>query len=928
MIDAASDGATIVGTKAAKADRPSGRLWRRVALAGLVLLALLYGAHRAIVYYVGTYIHDEGIVVTEEAGRAEILAGLQREAAAVPPGEARLIAAATPFDEVPAFDDDAKDWSNMFSQYAAGVVTFDANGDGRLDVYFCQDGENWTRPTDPQGVLLAEPRHQHNILYLNQGNDTAGNPVFAQVEELARGNDTFLAEELAIENFLFPRSSLADPVERTGRKAQVAVAADFDGDGRPDLLVGNGLPGMLWSAPETQSVLWQFVSPVGRRSRYSKQALTAMGPYLVRYEAKSNLEDRRESARGIEAYGADSLFLNLGDRDRDGIPEWRDASREAGIEGVSNTSSLAVADIDLDGDLDLYTANLMDTDYWPGGAKGWAGAANDLFVNQLAETGKLTFLNRAAEMNVDGVYDADFPMPEYYRLRRVPYLPPEYSFVFLKYEPYYPQYLKVNGVEAEHGEISWASTFQDVDRDGYPDLWVANDFGYLRLYMNEKGKRFRPVDHTALHTSGHWMALVPADFDGDLMEDLWAGNLGGAVFSHAFAGADPFDLFDPVIESATLSSLFINGEHDPRHVVIDGKDVSRRFRVGVRHSTVLPPDASLPDNTRELRTLPNGLPFDRGSLDPYEFAWGATSLDVQNDGALDLYYHGSLYGRGGGLSAILGTGPGRLLVNGGGGAAAGDRRLRWLDLTAEHHVFNIQELRYDRMGGEGYVYRRAPTKNWTKRDVVYSYDRSTWTQQGPRVQQKVANHDLIQVAEAGRGAIASDLNGDGFPDLLLRNGGGYDTRSSKANNLKTLVDGRPQVLPAHSYHYPVPTDFEPGSTRLFVNRYSGRHWLKVRLLDTTPGSLNRDAIGARVVVNGRLLRVQRAGDGSFVSNRLEDLHFGLGDGTATSVEVHWPDRARTVTRAALDGLADGTLTIAKDGGVVGFAPGSERGSRR
>jgi hypothetical protein len=128
------------------------------------------------------------------------------------------------------------------------------------------------------------------------------------------------------------------------------------------------------------------------------------------------------------------------------------------------------------------------------------------------------------------------------------------------------------------------------------------------------------------------------------------------------------------------------------------------------------------------------------------------------------------------------------------------------------------------------------------------------------------------------------------------------------------------VLPAHSYHYPVPTEYEPGSSRLFLNQYRGRHWLKVHLLDTTPGSLNRDAIGARVIVNGRLLRVRRAGDGSFVSNRLEDLHFGLGGETAKSVEVHWPDKAGTVTRAALGSLADGTVTITKDGGVAGWAP--------
>ena len=642
-----------------------------------------------------------------------------------------------------------------------------------------------------------------------------------------------------------------------------------------------------------------------------------MGSFLIEYEPRHNRDDRRESRRGMELFGANSLYLNTGDKDGDGLPEWRDVSLAAGIMDYRSTVSLSVADIDLDGDLDFYAGNVMDGDFWPGGSKMWAGGANSLYVNQLAQTGELKFIERGSEMDADGVYDEGFPMPDYYRIRRLPFLPREYSFLFLEVEPFKPPIMTINDQRGDAGQISWATTFQDVNDDGYPDIWSVNDFGYLRLYLNREGQRFTNERHTANRTGGQWMGVAPADYNGDLEEDMFAGNLGGAIFSHAFGGSDPFDLFDPVMESAVLSSVFINGRHDTRHVIIDGADVGRRFRVDVqaldchasrRVATQQHSRASGPCPMGWLSTATVSTP----TSSPGESPRSTSRTTAGND----FFYHGSLYGRGGGLSSILGTGPGRLFINSGTENGA----LRLIDLTAEHHAFNISELEYDRLESDGYVYRPSPTKNWQKRDVVYSYDRSSWTQQGPGLQQHIANCDLIQTAESGRGAIAADLNGDGFRDLLLRNGGGYDSRSSTAKNLKIMKDGRPQVLPAHSYHYPVPTNFEPGNSRLFINRYRANNWLRVRLIDDSDGALNRDAIGAKAVVNDRFLRVKRIGDGSFASNRVEDLMFGLANETATSLEVRWPDKARTVTRVDLDSFERGTLTVSKTRGIVDWRP--------
>jgi hypothetical protein len=445
---------------------------------------------------------------------------------------------------------------------------------------------------------------------------------------------------------------------------------------------------------------------------------------------------------------------------------------------------------------------------------------------------------------------------------------------------------------------------------------VANDIGFLRLYRNIEGQKFElSMDHPRSELSGYWMSLSPADFDGDLKEDLFAGNMGGASMNLAMPIPDMFSMFEPVMSSSTMTQQFFGGTHNSMHAIYDGAaGFSEPMEHKVRHSKVMPPDAALENNVRDFIIVDSQkVPFDRDGIDPYEFTWGSTTLDVQNDGRPDLYWLGCLQGRGGGIFPIMGTGPGRLLVNATRDAGA----LRFVDKTAEYQVFNIQELKYDRLESEGYIYRDSPLQNWGKRSVVNSFDVSVWGFQGPGIVERITNRDLIQTAENGRAAVAADLNGDGFADLLVRNMGGYDSRRSNSRNLKARVNGQPSVIPAHDPNFPTPTNYEPGSTRVFLNSHGedGGNWLKVELVDDRPDSLNRAAVGARVLINDRFVQVLRAGNGGFVSNAFGPLLFGLGDEPPRTLEVRWPDRQRTVTR--IDVLDPGArhLRIHPDGRI-------------
>jgi len=826
----------------------------------------------------------------------------------------------SPFREVEAFDDEAKSWGTFAGQYGAcGLLLFDANGDDLLDAYFLNPGDNWARPTDENGILADTARLQFNSLYLNQGNDAKGDPIYLRCDEIAARNNTYVREELLVENFLEPRNSISDTRQRAGRHSQNAISVDLNGDGRNDLIVGSGLDGMIWSAPETQRVLGQFVRPVGRQANNVRTPMKGQGLGFIKdYAPRDNTYDKHNTGRGEEFLGTNSVFLNMGDKDKDGLPEWKDITKASGLGGQRNTYSILAIDFDLDGDLDIFEGNSMDGDYWPGGARANSGGANQFYVNQLVETGELKFIECSSQLNIDGVYDEDYPRtPSYWRLKTYPYVPKEYFMALMSFEEYVPEWLNINGQETEHGQLSWASVSQDVNNDGYPDIWVANDLGWLRLYLNKSGKGFELADKYARSDkTGYWMSLSPADFNNDLHEDLFAGNLGGSSMNMAFSYPDPNMMIDPVMTVATMGQQYFADRHRAMHTIINGQNIHKEFLTSVKHSKVLPPDATQTNNVRPF--VPGGrhVPYDINSLDPYEFSWGSTTLDVQNDGLKDLYWIGCLYGAGGGLFPIMGSGPGRLLIN----ATKEKEKLSFVDLTAEYHAFNILELEYDKLDSEGYIHRKSPTKNWGKRSMVYSYDQDVWGLQGPEVLQKVSNRSMIQLAEEGRSVVAADLNNDGYQDIVVRNIGGYDSRKSNGVNLKAKINGKIRVLPAHDANFPTPTNFEPGDTRVLMNTHTGANSIKIALTNNMPGNFNYNSIGAQIIVNGNQMDVVRVGGGGYISNYDGPVHFGLAEDVVHTVTVVWPDKERTKRTYEVDGLANGKLVIDREAGVKDFVP--------
>ncbi len=169
--------------------------------------------------------------------------------------------------------------------------------------------------------------------------------------------------------------------------------------------------------------------------------------------------------------GPNRLLIN------DGTGHFTDGTAAAGVGGGDTDSiSASFADLDADGDLDLFVANHRDDETLPDGMH-----AGEMFPGHPSEL----FLN-----NGDGTF-ADVSDR----------LPPA---------------LQDNG-------YPFAGVFHDFDGDDLPELYVAMDFGPMsspNLLLHNDGGTFTVVGGQGLDHNGYAMGLALGDIDDDGTIDL------------------------------------------------------------------------------------------------------------------------------------------------------------------------------------------------------------------------------------------------------------------------------------------------------------------------------------------------------------------------------------------------------------------------
>ncbi len=215
--------------------------------------------------------------------------------------------------------------------------------------------------------------------------------------------------------------------------------------------------------------------------------------------------------------GPNALFEN------DGTGRFRDVTAHAGLESDRGSTTMALADVDGDGDLDLYVANYK------------RASVNDLFPPE-ERTMALTIERRGDTIAVAPGFRAHYEVEwRGNRLRRFQIGEPDRFYLndgtgrFVESPLDGGRFLDDTGRPLVEAPPDWglSARFQDLDGDGDPDLYVCNDFQSPdRIWMNDGDGTFRSLAPFAIRTtSASCMAADFSDVEGDGDLDIFAVDM-------------------------------------------------------------------------------------------------------------------------------------------------------------------------------------------------------------------------------------------------------------------------------------------------------------------------------------------------------------------------------------------------------------------
>ena len=241
--------------------------------------------------------------------------------------------------------------------------------------------------------------------------------------------------------------------------------------------------------------------------------------------------------------GKNTLFINKGKLKFEPAPESAGVTDTAGYSFGST-----MIDIDADGDLDIFVTK-------------YNHEPNKLFIND----GKGFFTERAKEFGLatigNGIqstffdYDLDGDLD-------VLIVNNGLSRVGFKHEGVTPILMKNNGNNTfsdvtstsgiDHKGFGLSATAADINNDGWPDLYIANDFEEKDyLYINTKNGSFERKTRNELpHTVMFGMGNDVADFNNDNLLDIIVVDMLPEVHVRLNSQFDNFNTFNTTFDSS------------------------------------------------------------------------------------------------------------------------------------------------------------------------------------------------------------------------------------------------------------------------------------------------------------------------------------------------------------------------------------------